>query len=405
MRWLLLPLLLLAALLSGCASILRTPIPPAAALTLPAIPHIQGSRTWGDEVPVDVVAEFKRAMPNLPGFGVGPRRSASNAPVKFNILALSGGGPNGAFGAGVLTGWTARGDRPKFDLVTGVSAGALIAPFAYLGPRYDPQLREVWTQYETKELVTAQILPGLLGGDALADTGPLKELIAKYVTRQMMREIAAEYRKGRMLSIGTTNLDAKRPVVWNMGEIAIHDTLEALQLFRDVLLASASIPGAFPPVNIKVVVDGQLYDEMHVDGGVTRQVFVAPVNVPYEAFNRFYATVPDRTLWRIQNGKMNPEYSAVTQQTIPIAATSIQTVLINQHKGDVYRIYRMSEDAGVAFNMLAIPDEFSGRPKQVFDPEFQALLFDEGVRIGRRGGPWQHQPPELGPTRKAAAAR
>lgn len=247
----------LALVLSGCAAtVVRNPVPLAAGTTLPSIPHIPGSRTWGDDVPTDVRAAFRQTMPNL--VQLAHTTKPVKGRIKVNILALSGGGPNGAFGAGVLAGWTARGDRPAFDLVTGVSAGALIAPFAFLGPNYDTQMREIWTEYETKELITAQVLPGLLGGDALADTKPLRKLIAKYVDKAFLSQIAAEYRKGRILSVGTTNLDAKRPVVWNMGEIAIHGTNEALELFRDVLLASASIPGAFPPVNIRVVVDGKL---------------------------------------------------------------------------------------------------------------------------------------------------
>lgn len=387
--------LLAAVTVSGCVAALRSPIPAAGAVELPAIPHIQGSRTWGDEVPTDIVAEFKRSMPNL--VAIGSAAPVSKGRSKINILALSGGGPNGAFGAGVLAGWSQRGDRPVFDIVTGVSAGALIAPFAFLGPAYDKAMYDVWTRYETRQLVTPQIVPGILGGDALADTAPLRELIAKYVDRKLLRSVAAEYRRGRILSVGTTNLDAKRPVVWNMGEIALKDTTEALELFRDVLLASASIPGAFPPVNIKVVVEGKLYDELHVDGGVTRQVFVAPLNVPYSEFDRFYVRKPDRTLWMIQNGKMVPQYAPVTQQTIPIAATSIQTLLINQHKGDVYQIYRKAKDAGVDFNMLAIPDDFSAKQSQVFDPAYQRELYALGLELGRRGGPWDKGLPWLEP--------
>lgn len=384
---------MLALLLSGCAGLLRTPAPATAALALAPIPSIQGGRTWGDDVPIDLVAEFKVRMPNLRRVGSG-RRTADGRP-KLDILALSGGGSNGAFGAGVLVGWTESGTRPNFDLVTGVSAGALIAPFAFLGPRYDRALREVWTEYETRELVTTKVLPGLLGGDALADTAKLRELIAKWVTRSFLREIAAEYRKGRVLSIGTTNLDAKRPVVWNMGEIAMQESAQAVELFRDVLMASAAIPGLFPPVNIKVIIDGQLFDELHVDGGVTRQVFVAPFNAPYSAFDKLYPVPPVRTLWMIQNGRLEPEYAAVAQQTIPIATTAISTLLTYQHQGDVYRIYRLSADAGVDFNLVAIPSTFKGKPTQLFDPDFQVRLFDEGRRVGRGKGPWLKAPPDV----------
>src|SRR5262249_6943303 len=145
---------------------------------------------------------------------------------------------------------------------------ALIAPYAFLGPAYDAQLIELWTQLDAKMVATPQVLAGLLGAESLADTQPLRDLIAKHVDRRMLRRIAQEYRSGRLLMVGTTNLDAQRQVIWNMGEIAVaaaHDP-EAAQLFRDVLLASASIPGVFPPVHVKVRVGDKDFEEMHVDG-------------------------------------------------------------------------------------------------------------------------------------------
>ena len=166
-----------------------------------------------------------------------------------------------------------HGTRPNFEVVTGISAGAIIAPFAFLGPAYDRQLAEIWTQYETSELLTAQILPGLLGGSSLADTSKLAELVARYVDRKFLRAVAAEYRRGRILLIGTTNLDMQRPIIWNMGEIASSNHPNAPELFHKIIMASAAIPGAFPPVSIPVVADGQQYEEMHVDGGITRGCF------------------------------------------------------------------------------------------------------------------------------------
>ena len=383
----------LTAVLAGCAApVIRNPVPAALAETLPPVYRINGGRTWGDETPSDIRAELKKHLPNM-------TELARDAPVvngrkQIEILALSGGGPDGAFGAGVLKGWSMRGDRPEFELVTGVSAGALIAPFAFLGSDYDNALEEVWTQYETRQLVTAQFLPGLLGGNALADTAPLRALIAKHVDAAMLRRVAAEYKRGRVLTIGTTNLDARRPVVWNMGEIALNGNQQAVELFRDVVLASASIPGLFPPVHIKVQVGGQEYDELHVDGGVTRQIYVAPLNVPYRAYDQFYAKPPDRRLFIIQNGRLSAQYEPVQEKTIPIAASSISTLLTSQNKGDLYRIYRMSLDAGVEFNMLAVPEAFAVRKTEAFDLTYQRALFDEGFRVGRSGGPWLKVPPD-----------
>ena len=391
-----LSLLAVAWGIAGCASLEpRNPV-PTAALAVKAEPfNMAGVRAWGDEVPRDPAAEFRRRLPNLP-----TKLAVSvfdNRPV-VDILAISGGGSDGAFGAGVLAGWTHRGDRPRFEVVTGVSAGAIIAPFAFLGPQYDRQIREIWTDYKTNEIVVAQILPGLLGGPALADTTPMKRLIAKYVDRRLLAAIAAEYQKGRILLIGTTNLDAERPVVWNMGRIASSPHPEALDLFRRVIMASAAIPGVFPPVEIKVEVDGKVYEEMHVDGGTTREVFVAPMQVAFKEFDRFYAAPPLRRFFVIKNGKFDPEYQPVEAKTIPIAARAIRTLIKSQNRGEMYRIYRMAKDDAADFNLAAIPDSFSVTAKEVFDPKYQAALFDEGYRIGVAGD-WMKVPPDTVPKR------
>lgn len=378
--------------LSGCAALQpRNAVPNQALAQAATLPEISGVRAWADEVPANPAAEVHRRVPGLPRLGQRAPR-IDGRPV-VSTLALSGGGSDGAFGAGVLTGWTARGDRPQFDIVTGVSAGAIIAPFAYLGPRHDPTLREVWTQYRAEQIVTAQILPGLLGGAALADTAPLADLIAKYVDDRLLAAIAAEYRKGRLLLVGTTNLDAQRPVVWNMGGIAASPHPAAPDLFRKVLLASAAIPGVFPPVRIPVRAGGQLYEELHVDGGTTRDVFISPLDVPLKSFDRLYDAPPVRRIYVIQNGKLSPEYAPVEQQTIPISVRAIYTLMKSQNRGELYRIWRIAEDAGAEFKLISVPRTFRAPPAKPFDPEYQAALFDEGVRLGRSSTGWVKQPP------------
>jgi predicted acylesterase/phospholipase RssA len=379
-------------LVAGCAAIApRNAVPDQALAHRAALPDLSGVRAWADEVPTDVIAEVRRRVPTLPALAQGAQRTDGRPVV--NTLALSGGGSNGAFGAGVLAGWTARGDRPKFEIVTGVSAGALIAPFAFLGPRYDPQLREIWTRYRADQIITAQIVPGLLGGSALADTAPLADLIEQYVDSRFLAAIASEYHKGRLLLIGTTNLDAQRPVVWNMGGIAASRHPAAPGLFRKVLLASASIPGVFPPVSIPVVVDGKIYEEMHVDGGTTQDVFISPVNVPLKSFDPLYGAPPIRRIFLIQNGKLTPEYAAVEQQTILISVRAIYTLMKSQNEGQLYRIWRQAEDAGAEFNLVAIPRDFRSAPSVPFDGDYQSALFARGYSIGKRGGPWLHQLP------------
>lgn len=391
-------LLAVAWLVSACASgIVRDGIASPQLANEAQVVGMPGVRSWGDEVPADFIGELKRRLPNMPRLAQDAN-SVRGRP-EIEILALSGGGGDGAFGAGLLAGWSERGDRPEFEVVTGVSAGAIIAPFAFLGRRYDHALEQIWTQYKTSQIVTAQILPGILGGESLADTGPLEALIAQYVDKQMLRAIAAEYRRGRLLLIGTTNLDAQRPVVWNMGEIASSRHPNALELFRKVIMASAAIPGAFPPVEFAVAADGKTYDELHVDGGTTREVFVSPVNVPFRTYDPLYAKPPVRRFYLIKNGKATPEQAVVQPKTLPIVARSISTLIKNQNLGEIYRIWRMARDDGADFNFIAVPASFNGVSKEFFDPVYQKALFEEGRRLGRGRTPWLKRPPDLVPRR------
>lgn len=390
-----LALLIAVFAIGGCATIdMRTGIEDAALARKAVVAGFPGVRFWADEVPGDLNTEMERRLPNMPDL-MHLTANKRGRPL-VEILALSGGGGDGAFGAGYLAGWTARGDRPVFEVVTGISAGAIIAPFAFLGSRYDDKLEEIWTSYKTSEIATAHILPGLLGGPALADTAPLKALIARYVDKRMLREIAHEYQThGRILLVGTTNLDAQRPVVWNMGEIAASGHPGALDLFRDVIMASAAIPGAFPPVNIQVTAGDQTFTEMHVDGGTTQEFFVSPMNVPFQAFDALYPKPPIRKIFLINNSKVNPEQEVVKEQTIPIATRAISTLIKSQRLDEIYRIYRMAKDARADFNFIAVPPDFNAKSNQLFDPEYQRALFDEGFRAGKAGNRWLKQPPDI----------
>jgi hypothetical protein len=388
---------LVALAMLGCAALPRVTPPDASVAEKAVVPGLEGVRFWGDEIPSgDVVEEMRKRIPNLPRATADTRTSDGRPIIEY--LALSGGGGDGAFGAGLLAGWTARGTRPQFEVVTGISAGSIIAPFAFLGPRYDKQLEEIWTEYKTSQLVTAQILPGLLGGPALADTTPLENLIARYIDKAFLRAIAAEYRRGRMLLVGTTNLDSQRPVIWNMGEIAISRHPDAPELFRKVIMASAAIPGAFPPVNIKVEANGQIYEEMHVDGGVTREVFIAPVQIKFSDFDRLYDPrygKPVRRVYIIRNGKVGPEFEAVKPTAVSIAARSVFTLTKSNGYGDVYRIWRMAKEGGAEFNLAAIPACFEHKAKEAFDPVYQRELYQAGYDAGLQGPQWQRLPPEL----------
>jgi hypothetical protein len=386
----------LAALLAGCAAqSARAPV-PAALVAEASIPGLAHARFWGDEVPANVLGFVQAHMPNAKV--MASKLSGARGRPLVEYLAISGGAGDGAFAAGLLAGWSRKGDRPQFEVVTGVSAGALTAPFAYLGPDYDGRLQQIWTKYETDDLATPQVLAGLFGADAFADSSGLADLIAKYVDRKLLDRIAEEYHKGRVLLVGTTNLDAQRPVIWNMGEIASNQHPYALELFRQVILASASVPGAFPPVHIKVRAGDRVLEEMHVDGGPTRQVFVAPAQLSLKTFDRLYPRPPLRRIYIVKNGKLTPEYEAVPSNTLAISARSVFTLTKSQSIGDINRIYAMAQRDGAEFRLASIPPSFNIPSTQIFDPYYMKALFQEGYKLGREGDPWTSTPPEAGAT-------
>jgi predicted acylesterase/phospholipase RssA len=262
-------------LLVGCAALPRGRAVPSELQDRALLPGFTPVvRTWGaglnPEFEQDLIDSIRREQEWRSAQG-----ETGDLP-QAEFLALSGGGADGAFGAGLLCGWTERGDRPQFKAVTGISTGALIAPFAFLGAEYDHVLREVYTKTRTKDLLVARGLLAALTSDALSDNAPMWKYLAKYVDQHLVERIAAEYRKGRVLVIGTTNLDARRAVLWNIGAIAASGHPKSLELIRTLMIASASIPAAFPPVLIDVEVDGKRYQEMHVDGGAMTQVFLYP---------------------------------------------------------------------------------------------------------------------------------
>ncbi len=310
-------------------------------------------------------------------------------------LAISGGGDNGAFGAGLLDGWTKAGTRPTFKLVTGVSTGALIAPFAFLGPAYDERLKAMYTAVSMKDIAAQRWIFSVLYGDAMADTTPLWNLLKKSITQEMLDAIAAEHEKGRILLVGTTNLDARRPVIWNITKIAAMHRPGSLELVQKILLASAAIPGTFPPVMIDVESEGKSYDEMHVDGGTATQVFVYPAGVRLKDLSDEHGVVRERTLYVIRNARLDPEWAEVDRRTLPIALRAITCLIQYQGIGDLYRIYSLTQRDGVDYNLAYIPAEFKVPRTGDFDPGYMGKLFDFGYQMGAKGVPWAKHPPIL----------
>ena len=310
-----------------------------------------------------------------------------------NFLAISGGGEDGAFGAGLLVGWTESGTRPEFKVVTGISTGALTAPFAFLGPRYDAQLKAVYTTIGAKDVLEERGLLAALFQDALADNAPLQRLVAKFVTAEMLREIAAEYAKGRSLLIGTTNIDARRPVIWNIGKIAAGENPKALELVRKILIASAAIPGAFPPMMIDVYADGKHYQEMHVDGGASAQVFVYPPQLKLAEIAGEAGITRDRRAFIIRNSRLDPDWADTRRKTFSIAQRAVSSLIQNQGVGDLYRIYTTTQRDGVDFNLAFIPPSFNVPLPEPFDQHYMNELFKAGYDLGKAGYHWAKAPP------------
>ena len=314
---------------------------------------------------------------------------------ELQLLAVSGGGENGAFGAGLLCGWTAQGTRPTFDWVTGVSTGALTAPFAFLGSPYDPQLWAVYTELSPRDVLETRFLTAALFADAMADNAPLYRTISRYLDDRMLADIAKAYDDGRLLMIGSTDLDAQVPVIWNIGAIAKSRHPRALEVIRKVLLASAAIPGAFPPTMIEVTVDGRTYQEMHVDGGAFAQTFLYPASLTAQRRQRLAARqrVIAVEAYVIRNGRLDPEWTATERQTLGITGRAIATMISASGINDVLRIYHTTLRDNVEFNLAYIGRDFDRKLPEPFDQAYMRALFDYGYQKAIRGYDWAKKPP------------
>ena len=303
---------------------------------------------------------------------------------EINVLVVSGGGANGAYSAGMLCGWSDAGSRPEFDIVTGVSTGALISPAAFLGSDYDGIIKDIYTNISDADIMKRDLLQFIFEGrPSLMDTQPLRRVLKRTVTMDIMRAVARAHAEGRRLYIATTNLDAKRMVIWDMGAIASADTPEALELFRNVMLASASIPVAFPPVMLTVEAEGALYNEMHVDGSVAIQMFGALLIVGYDEVKSKKTNV-----YAIRNGKLADVPTEVKFKMWDIAGASFATLMTWQGYGDIYRFASLAKNKEISFYFAAIPYEFDDTHKGVFDLDYMRKLFYRGYKSAISGAPW-----------------
>lgn len=384
----------LCVALAACASApIRNPV-PLDALDRAEIAGLPNVRSWGHRFSPHFQTDLVRSIRDEPP-GTFPRNPDGS--LAYAALALSGGGQNGAFGAGFLNGWSSTGERPVFKLVTGISTGALIAPLAFLGEKYDELLKSSYTEITRQDVYEERGKLTAFGRGTLADTAPLRRLLERTLTPEVLTEIAQAHAQGRRLYVGTTNLDAQAIMIWNMGAIAASGHPDALRLFQDVMLASASIPVLFPPVLFDVTVDGEPYDELHVDGGVISQVFVygAMLDVPAAAAEVYGSPPPaDRsTLYIIRNGKIAPDAEQVSPKLVPIALRTIESMSRAGLWGDAYRIFAITQRDGIGFRFVSVPNDYERTSDEPYDPDDMRRLFDIGFDVAVAGDHWKNGPP------------
>jgi len=381
-----------AVFLPGCTAPDRGATVPTGDPTQATVLGISNERFFPLMGVAPLEAEFNAAVGRLHRT---MRVPATETLPELQLLALSGGGENGAFGAGLLCGWTEHGGRPTFELVTGISAGSLIAPFAYLGPAYDAELRNVFTQLSPDKVLSKRNITAALFDDALADNQPLFKTISSYMTEDIVAAIAEAYGQGRLLLVATTDLDAQQPVFWNIGAIAKSGAPRAPDTIRRILLASSAMPGIFPPSMIDVTLNGKRYQEMHVDGGALAQTFLYPASLMAQRQERMSRGEPVIRVqaYIIRNGRLNPEWTDVERRTLPIAERAISTMTTASGFNDVLRIYSNTQRDGIGFNLAYIGTDFTEKLPQPFDPGYMRALFDYGYQRGRAGYDWAHKPP------------
>jgi len=329
-----------------------------------SIPGMPDARFWADSE-----TDFNNALPKTPG----------------PWLILSSGGSDGAFGAGFVNGLTAAGNRADYAVVTGVSTGALIAPFAFAGPKYDDALRDAFTKVSAADIFEIR-----LTGESLLDSWPLKDLIAKEITPALLADIAVEHNKGRRLFVVTTDLDAERSVVWNLGAIAAHGGDDAVKLFRTVLLASTAIPGGFPPVLVDVEANGKKFQELHVDGGVGGQFFVAPAKLMASAGDY---RLPATQLYIVIDTGLEPEFEVVDRSLGTILARSVGAAVKVDTRLMIDRAYVVAKRSNVGFNIATIPSSFNTPSHGAFDTAYMTALYQAGFDLAKSARPFSIEPP------------
>ncbi|WFU92176.1 patatin-like phospholipase family protein (plasmid) [Rhizobium sp. CC1099] len=323
-----------------------------------------------------------------------PRNTVDWAPAikrsRFNSLMISGGGAGGAFSVGVLSAWSAENTRPKFDVVTGVSTGALIAPLAFLGSAYDETLIHLYTSGIAEDLVRSKRAGGLFGRSLLR-AGPLRRMVERVITPAILQQVAAEHRKGRRLLILTTNLDTQRAVVWNMGVIANTGRPDTLRLFQDIMVASASIPGVYPAVMIKAESGGRHFEEMHSDGGSASQILTFPQFL-LTSSTRLASKRRSVDLYVIVNNALMPEFSVTPDKTLSVIARAYSIFVKSQTQSALTALYNYSKLTGAHFHLASIDVQVPYSMLDPFNTNYMRAVYNLGYAEFTAGTLWRDSP-------------
>ena len=359
----------LTALLAACAGSMapRKAIAPEIS-SLASVAGNQAIRHWGDDP--QFAATHSRIKPGSDGI--------------VDYLTLSGGGINGAYGAGFLVGWTDKGNRPEFEVVTGISVGAMMAPLAFLGPQYDGRLKSAFSNLTQQTNMRVNFLSALFGAPSVLSNRVVLDTIKILVDERVLTEVAVAHRQGRRLYIGTTNLDAQRPVVWDIGAIANSNIPDKLELVHRIILASTAVPGVFPPVLLDVEAQGHRFDELHVDGGVTQQVLLMP--------GGYKGGGSTKKLYVLFNGVVDPTPGTVTKlASLDLLQRAMPTLLKYLGRANLEQLANTAARNGITFQLSAIPADFPESESLLGDAVWLGQLYDFGYANGK-AGIWQNSP-------------
>ncbi|MEZ9781910.1 patatin-like phospholipase family protein [Vibrio cyclitrophicus] len=309
---------------------------------------------------------------------------------QLNILALSGGGANGAFGAGILIGLEESGQLKDYSIVTGISAGALMAPFVFIGGDAFSKMKEVMLNINDKSVLGKKNFLNTVFKDAFTDGEHLYQFIAEAFPEPMIEQIATQHRSGKRLFIGTTHFDSGELVIWNVGAIANSEMPNKSVLIYKVLAASASIPGVFPPQFINVEHEGVIFEELHVDGGLATQVFFNPSNFDYQQISDSLGLETSPQLDIIRNGSLKAPYHSLRDKGLDLVAKSVSSLTLAQTRGDLYRMKYICEINNIDMQFTYMEQDFSyaKRTKDMFDEHYLLTIYKYGYHKATRGKPW-----------------